>query len=243
MDDIESFLPILYGKEQIIPLKVHNKKRDKIIYYIMAIHSDLSYKFTNDDLDYPTLEILQLAFMYMDVFLTHKSIGDIVGDDITVDPLNLGATCYVLAYKYENDDNYWNALNNIVKTFGKNRRAHVICIEKVILKLLDYKVNIVTPLSFISEFMHECNIHDRKKILEVGILATKIMITDFYWSSSKIAVMSLVLCNNCIEYLADIAKINDVLDNVTILLNAMETNWQEFTDEFEHSEIFENVKL
>jgi len=179
----------------------------------------------------------------MDVFLNAKNIGDIVGDTVMLDSLNVGAACYVLAYKYENDDNSWTAIDYIAKAYGKKTRSQVICIERVILKLLNYKVNIVTPLAFISEFMHECGETDTKKKLEVGILSTKIMITDFYWSSSKIAVISLVLCMNCIDYLAEIANIDDILTNLNILLEVIEINWEEFTKEFKNSEIFDNVIL
>jgi len=244
MNDVDSFLPILYDKEQIMPLKVHNKTRNIILNYILTIHNDISRKYYDkDDIDYATLEMLQLAIMYMDVFLSAKSIGDNVGDSIRVDPLNLGAACYVLAYKYESDENTWSATDHITTKYGIDTRSQTVCIEKVILKLLDYKANVVTPLAFISEFMYECGETNIKKKLEVGILSTKIMVTDFYWSSSKIAVISLVLCMNCVKYLGQITNINDILKNSNRHLETIETNWQEFIDEFDHSKIFDNAKL
>lgn len=246
MDDGESFLPILYGREQMIPIKVHDKNRNVILSHILTIHNDIFSKYHDkNDIDCPTLEILQLAIMYMDVFLCAHSLGPVFYENskFIIDPLNLGAACYVLAYKYENDENSWTATDHIRKEYGKYTRSQTVYIERLILKLLDYKANIVTPLAFISEFMYECNENNQKKKLEVGILSTKIMITDFYWSSSKIAIMSLVICMYCVDYLANIAEINDIIANLNILLEVMETNWQEFTDEFENSEIFDNAKL
>jgi hypothetical protein len=109
--------------------------------------------------------------------------------------IDIGLACYMLAYKYENEDNSWGLHDFVVLYGGRLFAAAVVGIEKNIWQnVLKFRVNLVTPNDFIDEHFYEMNITDNKLSENAKTLATKIIIGNHYYRlPSIIATMSLRL--------------------------------------------------
>jgi hypothetical protein len=184
------FLQILHEREKLLDIDHDNPERSDIIRHILAIHTSFSYslkikrdyklgkspeksRHINDKylLNVSSWNVVQLAFIYMDSFLAMCNISN---------NIDIALACYILAYRYENDDNSWGIYDYVVKNSGPKYVLHMIKIEKYIWEyVLKFRMNLPTPIDFIDD-------NDAKKI------STKLMMTHVELPS-VIAKMSLAL--------------------------------------------------
>jgi len=185
-----AFLQILHEREKILNIEHDSTERSDIIRHVLAIHTSFSdslkikrdiklakkpekSRHINDRylLNASSWNVVQLAFIYMDSFLAMCNLNN---------NIDVALACYILAYRYENDDNSCGIYDYVVKNSGPNYVLHIIKIEKHIWEyVLKFRMNLPTPMDFIDD-------NDAKKI------STKLMMTHVELPS-VIAKMSLAL--------------------------------------------------
>jgi len=156
------FLHILHEREKLLHIKHDSLERSDIIRHILAIHTAFSFslkikrdnkllknpensRYINDKyiLNLTSWKVVQLSFMYMDSFLAKCNI---------IHNIDIALACYILAYRYDNDDNSRGIYNFIYQNSGSKYSLHVITIEKYIWQhVLRFSMNLPTPIDFISD--------------------------------------------------------------------------------------------
>jgi len=236
---MDNFLQLMYEREKIPNITKHGKPRDVVIYEILKIHSKFrkySSKYKSK-VDVPTWEMVQLAILYMDVFLTtHELIG----------AEKLGMTCYNLAFKYESDDYGWRAAEYTEYTYGREYLKETALIEKTILEAIDYRANLVTPLAFIAEYIYQAqqekhvignNVCSNAELMSMYLLiSSDILAKDV----SKIAIISLMVVDECLnDYFSHMPGFAKLLANKHILYEVIENDWEEFTTKYDVTNIID----
>jgi len=203
-----TFFDVLSVREKRINIEKHDHSlRCDTINCILKIHASFSTSLKNSfkkdikrggkktklirryKLNSPSSRVVQLALLYMDSYISFVNTAF----SIHIRPIDVGLACYMLAYKYENDDNTSGLHYFIIDNSGPNFSAHVLEIERFIWEdVFEFRVNLVTPIDFIEERFHELGIDDMDKLNYAKESSTKIMMSnEYYKPPSVIAGMSL----------------------------------------------------
>lgn len=208
-----NYLDILSASEREY---AHNSSRRKsIVKNLLKLHlifkkSDYAILSTWCDRE---VDFLHLGIMYVDMYLaSDKQSQD---DDITV-----AAGCYSIAYKYEIDRYETKFIDFLMDiSIGdrcglptKNLHKKVVAFEWILLPILDWRVSIVTPVTFIREYANLLGIES----CEACLFSLKLIILDICQLPSNWGIRSLILTNSkAKEYfqpsdedLADLAEVN-----------------------------------
>lgn len=235
---MDSCLPFLYEREKIPNITNHGKPRDAVIYEILKVH-DKFYKYVGSkiSLDTPTWEMIQLAILYADVYLTHND---------SIDAKLLANSCYTLSYKYESDDNIWEMTSYVEIKEGRSFMLKTAKIEKIILENLNYRANLTTPLEFISEFIYDATLEGHKvsdavrsnaQLMSIYIMASSDILSK---DTSKIAIISLMLVDDCLnKYFSTMHGFMVLLAHKHSLQEVIENDWEDFTAKYNVSEMFD----
>lgn len=221
-----SFLDILL-KRQREYVNNDNKRRKRIVPCILDIHRIFKKS------GFPTLnywgdrevEILHLAIMYVDVYLSSNDQSDIY-DDLVV-----AAGCYSIAYKYETDTyeteflEFLQHRTQIGNRNCSNLLKEVLAFEWILLKVMDWRVNLVTPVAFIREYANDIKI-DPDDACKISL---KLIILDVCILPSNWGTSSLILANTeAINYFNPSAKDLETFRSVREILAA---DWMIFKQE------------
>ena len=221
-----SFLDILLERQ--MEYQPHSSdRRQKIIICILDFHRvfKTSLYATVKDWGDREVDFLHLAIMYADVYLASNNQTKVYSD------LVVASGCYCLAYKYETDTfetefidflrakiykNIWNSPNLLTET---------IEFERVLLLVLDWKVNLVTPVAFIREYAPLIGVNSE----DASRLSLKLLILDICQLPSNWGISSLIMATtDAIDYFSpsneDIAALDSVREFVT-------DDWRRFRNE------------
>lgn len=219
-----SFLEILLKRQREY---FHNyyEKRKEIVSFILEIH----VVFKNSEV--PTLknwsnrevEFLHLAIMYADIYLASDN-------RIEYDSLIIAAGCYSIAYKYEIDTYETDFIEFLytrdLTSSCKNLHKKVIAFEWILLKTLDWRANLVTPVAFIREYADIIGIDSSKACL----ISLKLIILDICVIPSNWAISSLILSNDkAIDYFK---PNNSEMINLLNVQSIIEDEWRLFKEEY-----------
>lgn len=236
----EHYITILHEREKLLNIKPHMAEyRHEMIYYIIDINcafreflketlnkkielnpkKSFYYK-RRYNLDFPTMEIVQLSIMYMDIYITHMNKINKCPEK----EKDVSLACYILAYKYENDAHFWRIIDFIVikgiygGQIGVNR---AIKLELYLLQeVLNFRANIPTPLAFIDEYGYDSDGTNKENYKTLVDLSTKILIsTDYYDSPSKIAKLCISLLDT-----------NTI--NRSKILGIVDESWDQFSKKY-----------
>lgn len=227
-----SFLDILYEREKEYSQSLLSDKdrRKKIVACILNVNRLFKKS------GYPTLkewsdreiDFLHLAIMYADVYLTSRHYAE---ETQKHNDLVIAAGCYSVAYKYETDS-YETEFLEFVRDSHKNcvwnfpaLLIEVLNFEWILLKVLNWRVNLITPVAFINEYANEINIDPD----DAYKLSLKLLISDVCLVPSNWGISCLLLTNvKAVNYFDPSDEDMALLVDVQLFIN---DSWQLFKQE------------
>lgn len=218
-----SFLSNLYKREQTYESHDDVRRYDIIKH---LLHAHITFKKETSENIWRDIEIdyLHLAIMYVDLYLLlvkkpapndTSEAHNVVSHDsqITHNNYIIAAGCYLIAYKYECDRYECEFLEFLQQDLWHPWKdlKPILAFEWDLVKMLDWKINLVTPYTFICEYAKEIGIDPRN----AGIISLKLLILEPCITPSKWGIVSLAIVDDAtLKYFnvskQDVKEINEV---------------------------------